>query len=167
MISNIASTYIGVDLSPHEYISEDDVTSTYVINTEYLKDIYNTQLSNICLSPTMSSDVDAYTSYTDHIFCLIVEISLFMIANHEHDIPSVADVVLKEPYEDKICIGDLITTTVGIKKSELMQQVLEPVYKEIERHLSLLLKKADNPYLIPLKWTYPDYKYLAIGELYE
>ena len=39
MISNIASTYIGVDLSPHEYISEDDVTSTYVINTEYLKDI--------------------------------------------------------------------------------------------------------------------------------
>ena len=167
MISNIASTYVNGESMPHELIPLDDVYATYVINTEYLKDIYKIQLNDICLNPFMVSDDDIYSTYTDYLFILIIEISLFILANYKHDIKHISDVVLSEPYDDEIHIGDLIIPPDNTNVESMIRKLVDPICDVLEKHLLMLPKKVKKSYLIPLNWSYPDYKHLAIGEFYD
>ena len=167
MTSSIVSDYVMTEISTLDSVPKDEASTMYVINTEFLKDIFKVQLTSICLNPVMARDDDVYSTYTDHIFCVLVEISLFIIANSGNDISDVVDVVdvvLGELYEDRTCIGDVIITNNDIKKTELMYQIIQPIYMELEKHLSMLPKKTDNALLTPLSWSYPDYRYLAVGE---
>ena len=167
MITNIVSTYVIDESVPYEIISLDDVYTTYIINTENLKDIFNIHLNSNCLNPYMLNDNDVYSTYTDYVFLLIIEISLFMLANYKHDIKYIPDVVLAEPYDDEILIGDLIIAPDDTVEKNMMIKLVDPICKLLEKHLSMFPERMKDSYLIPLSWSYPDYKHLSIGEFYD
>lgn len=161
------TTYVNIELSPYGFLSPEDVSTTHVIDTEFLRDIFNTQLINICLNAVMVRDSDIYSTYTDYVFCSIIEISLCILANSGNDIQDVIGVVLSEPYDDGTTVGDLISTPDDIDGTTLMYELIRPIYIVLEKHLLVLSENVGHADLIPVSWSYPNYKYLAIGEFHD
>ena len=159
--------YVYIELSPYEFISSADVSTTYVIDTEFLRDSFNVELVNLRLDTIISQDTTIYSAYTNHIFCSIVEISLCAIANSGNDIQDVVESVLEEQYTNGVSIREIVSTRDDIDGTATINQLVTPIYCGLEKHLLSLSGKTEHSDLIPISWSYPNYQYLAIGEFYD
>ena len=159
--------YVYMELSPYEFISSADVATTYVIDTEFLRDSFNLVLTQIRLDTIIGKDDIDYSTCTDHIFCAIVEISLCMISNSGNDIEDAVESVLQEQCINGVSIREIVSTPNDIDGSVVMNQLVTPIYLGLAKYLLSLSDKTEPSDLIPISWSYPDYKYLAIGEFYD
>ena len=166
-ISSSNIEYAHTELFPHDLLTYDDVAAIYVIDTEFLRDSFNAGLANLHLDTIIGKDSTIYYTYTNYIFCAIVEISLCTIANSGNDVQYVTEMVLEEQYDNGVSIRETVSTSDDIDGTSVISQLVTPIYGGLVKYLISFSSEIKHSNLVPIHWSYPNYQYLSIGELYD
>ena len=163
----IVTEYIHAEIFTYDVLTYDDIAAVYVIDTEFLRDSFNTELADLHADTIIDKDSGIYYICTNHIFCAIVEISLCAIANLGNDIEYITDMVLEEQYYDGVSIREIVSTGSDIDGTLVISRLVASVYEGLGKYLASFSSETGGSTLVPLNWSYPDYQYLSIGVLYD